>query len=908
MQIHRLKRFAVAARKTLPDEPSARNLFMEFARQRFENTPQRSDALERLAERLTRPDDWQKVETLGWLWQFFTAAEKTPRRQGTSDRSAATVSTQLFTPQWIVDFLIGQTLEPTLRQAAMPEEIQTIRFLDPCCGTGHFLLAAYDRFERAYRKVGVAPKKIPNLILSNNLWGLDIDPQAAASARTILALRAQSPDGPTPNIAAPIPLSAIVRQTLPTALREKMERSEIVGSLLRFSSDERLRFGAPEFRDAAAERFLTESYDCVVTNPPYLGRKGMSPILKEYVRREGYAGTGNLDTLFIEQAIRLVRPSGYVGIVATQSWLFLPTFEAFRRNLLTQTTLEKLAHFGVGAFPQISGEVVATAAFTLLCQPPPIAHRPIFYRLTDGGESVKASALAEEKNALTRWRQADFLDFPKASLVYWSDAATRRLLTAGETLGSAFDPRQGMATGNNERFLRRWFEVDFSRIRRDGQSDGSSNDRLRTWVPYAKGGGSRRWYGGIVDVIDWRDNGAPLYAARPKAVIRNPDCFFREALSWSLVSTGRLNVRYRPAGAIFDVGGSSLFARTDGPKNLSPHDFLTLALGYLNSKAAAILMAMLNPTVNYQVGDLTRLAFPARQIVEQKDRILPTVRRLVAMAKEDFDDEEISPDFRRPLLLAEENRRENLEQTWKAFQTNREHFLAQFQRLEEKNDRLFLSLLRLDRKRAPKIGRDNERPASAESLFRRQTARDFLSFFIGVLFGRYAPGDGGQKTLSAAIKKVRADGFLLLASKNAPNTVRAALEDFLTQLFGKPPLEANLEFLADSLVPDRKSSARQTLEEYFRTDFWTDHWRRFLNCPIYWRFAGHGAELWISYHRINAAAKKKILAASLKTSEAAALIERLKKIPDSIWEIHRDAGVTKNLALFASFIDAADRE
>ncbi|MBQ2682455.1 MAG: N-6 DNA methylase [Thermoguttaceae bacterium] len=592
-----------------------RERFIEWALDYFTGSPKADAVLSRLAEKYTSPADWRRPETIGWLFQYFTAAARRPNRQGASPRGPVPGATGLYTPEWVTSYLLRRTLDRAVESADTIPQLKKITLLDPACGTGHILLAAYDRLEEAYLRLGYPPGNIPRAILQNNLFGLEIDEQTARLARRLLALRAGNGALNAKNIR--------VIDTFPHAGE--------IGSLLDPSPEEI----PPSAKDSPTVNLLTRHYDCVVTNPPYLGWKGIPPSVKAYVQAKGYLGRGNLDALFIERALRFLVPGGRAGLITTQGWMFLPTFRRLLRHLLENAVLEEAAHLGTGVFEALGGEVVASCAFILRAAPPGKEHRPLFYRLVDYPPAEKqkrlrqisAKGYKEPKNKkpplFCRHRQSDYLTFPNAGLYYHLGPAPVALLREEKTMGDWFDIRQGMATGDNRRFLRPWYKIP-------------PEQRGTRWIPYAKGEGTRRWASAVEYFIDWENDGEKVRASE-KSVIRNPGYFFREGVSWSYVGTGPMAARLRRRGAIFDVGASTLFARfrektfPAGAKSvrLSDTDALKLALGFLNTPIAAHLIRAINPSTNCQVGDIKRLPFPLESFAAKAGEILPTVTRLI---------------------------------------------------------------------------------------------------------------------------------------------------------------------------------------------------------------------------------------------------------------------------------------
>ena len=781
-----------------------------------ETAPGRETALDHLAQKLTLPEDWRQLQTVGWLYQFFTSSAKSPRRQGSSVRQSVPRATGLYTPEWITSFLLGHTLDHLLNHlldnacesAGGIDRLKKITFLDPACGTGHILLAAYDRLEKAYLRLGYPPQNIPRAIFANNLFGLDIDAEAAALARRLLALRAGDTNLSAENILA-IGTSAREKEigSLLVPVQEKPAGQNI------FNTREELAGVDPPVLE-----LLARKYSCVVTNPPYLGWKGIPRSVKEYVQKQNYLGRGNLDTLFIERALRFLLPGGRAGLITTQGWMFLPTFRELRRYLLENAALQRLAHLGTGAFDAISGEVVASCAFIFRAGAPPREHRPLFYRLVDCPpaekekrlreltcipaanipvKSISAERREEPKiessprspllfrrrvpELFDRYRQSDFARFPGAGIYYHLSPELIALLCQSSSMGDWFDIRQGMATGDNRRFLRPWYEVS-------PQSIG------RRWLPYAKGEGARRWASGIEYLIDWENDGKEVRASA-RAVIRNPGYFFREGVSWSYVGTGPIAARFRASGAIFDVGASTLFARFEEKSftagintvRLTGTEALKLALGFLNTPIAAELIGAINPSTNCQVGDIKRLPFPLERIAFRAGEILPAVTRLIEIHQDILSENPRLLRFRssalRACCLALPPRKRDLTAALECLANRRAKRREEIDALEEKLARLYGEILGVT---SPGVN------TSINAGARKRAART-----------EDATSGGSSLWRTAAICDLLAERF---GSREA--TVDA-LRDFWTELFGKNESEKNLSAAARLLRLGGADSAEE---------------------------------------------------------------------------------------------------
>jgi type II restriction/modification system DNA methylase subunit YeeA len=518
-------------------------------------------------------------------------------------------ATQLFTPNWIVKYLVQNTvgrqwlatyphsalrqrmpyyIEPAEQTPEVQEQLRAITptslnpeeitLLDPACGSGHILVEAYDLFKAIYQERGYRAKDIPRLILQKNLFGLEIDDRAAQLAAFALMMKARADDrriftGETkPSVLAleeskgldagsiTAALNApILKEKLPPsgylleeiedeenplfsrkALSEKghvsqadvatllelFEDAKTFGSLIQVppklaeklpSIEQRLqdvlRHGDLSHATAGViapllsqARLLAHQYDAVVANPPYMGAKYYPALLKNYVASEFGAAKADLFATFIQRSHSFANQTGRIGLVTMQSWLFTSSYEEFRQSLLSNSTIETLAHFGPRAFGSISGEVVQVAAFSII-KLPLLDHIATYFRLLDGEEEEKDANLLNRSNCFQRLTQRDFLSLPRSPVAYWITESVKRSFTASSTLGEIATPRQGLATSDNNRFLRCWYEVPFATIGLNFDTRTKAAESGKKWFPYNKGGEFRKWYGNNLYVINWEADG-----------------------------------------------------------------------------------------------------------------------------------------------------------------------------------------------------------------------------------------------------------------------------------------------------------------------------------------------------------------------------------------------------------------
>ncbi|MDQ3607012.1 MAG: BREX-1 system adenine-specific DNA-methyltransferase PglX [Gemmatimonadota bacterium] len=848
-------------------------------------------------------EDCAEVELLGWLYQFYISEKKDAvmaRKSAVPSEDIPAV-TQLFTPHWIVRYLVENSLgrlwllnRPTSRlreqmpyyiegeaetdflKIARPEEI---RLIDPAVGSGHMLTYAFDLLYAIYEEEGYAPSEIPGLILKHNLYGVDIDPRAAQLASLALALKAREkshrffqPDQLVqPHVIAlqdvrfeerelgeyvrALDLGELFDQPVLDLLRQ-FEEATTFGSLIQPVLGERqiqqLRRQI-EAKELGGELFLSEThgnvlrvleqaayltqrYQIAVANPPYMGNKAMSARVKAYLDQELQLGRQDLFAAFMQRLILLPAASGYVGMITMHGWMFLKTYEDLRRRLLQSVSFRSLAHLGPRAFDSISGEVVQTAGFVFSTLNS-VKGNVEFVRTTDGrSERHKEQIfLRSTSSGSSRFTiaQSELEEMPGQAFLYWLPRELRRTIRDSPRLGDVAKPRQGLATADNATFLRAWTEVSSVSIGMGVDSRAASKASKCRWFPYNKGGPFRKWYGNNDFVVDWENDGRRIFAFRPKAVVRNPDFYFKAGITWTDISPGAFGARLQPPGFIFDVSGSCVFS-----DNAEDTDLL---LAYFASKPVFETLSAFNPTLHFQVGNIADLPYPSNIPAAACGALRVIARTAVAIAREDWDNYETSWDFRDLPLLRSSAKGDALAERWQDWQSQCDTAISRMQELETENNRVFIEGFGLQGEFSPNVAKEQITLARADP---RRDMAAFLSYAVGCMMGRYSldsPGlilaDAGD-TLPNYLAKVGKplDQLTFAPDEDAiipvldgewfEDDIVARARDFLRATFGEATLRENLRFIEESLGRD--------LRKYFLSDFYKDHLQTYKKRPIYW--------------------------------------------------------------------------
>lgn len=666
-------------------------------------------------------DNWQEIQVIGWLYQYYNTELKDETFELlkknvkiTKDRIGA--ATQLFTPEWIVRYMVQNSLgrlwlegHPNhslrarwryyLDEAAQEPEVEAqlqvlraqpatlrpedIRLIDPCMGSGHILVYAFDLLMDIYRSVGYTDKDAVESILTHNLYGLDIDDRAAQLAYFALMMKACTYDkrflkrGIQPRVCAiqesnslaafeglggQLRLDTLCLRTA-NELITTFKDAKIYGSLIPVNIEglghvdslitqleeaatkslevtawlEKVKNRLRQLAQQAA--IMQTRYDVVITNPPYMGSSGMDAKLSQFVKDQYPDSKSDLFSAFIERGLDWIDPSGFSCMVTMQSWMFLSSFETLRKKILTQRTIVDLLHME----NMVMGIAFGTAVANLRGQHINGYSGCYNYMTMDDLEDGIPLSFPTLNKRNSFARQDNFSKIPGAPVAYWVGEATLCAFTNGSSLKSIADPKVGLQTGENERFLRLWTEVDSGKISFTCTSLTESITSQKKWFPYNKGGDYRKWYGNNDYLVNWENDGNEIRNfADETGYIRsraqNTQFYFKPSITWSKISSGNIAFRFKSHGHIFDVAGTSIFA---------DNNVLMFLLGFNNSIVALSIANILSPTLNYEVGHIA--SFPI--IKRNSDKINQKVEENIAFSRIDWDTFETSWDFKcHPLL------------------------------------------------------------------------------------------------------------------------------------------------------------------------------------------------------------------------------------------------------------------
>lgn len=641
-------------------------------------------------------EDWRdQVQIIGWLYQYYNTEPKDKvfadlKKNIKISAQAIPAATQLFTPDWIVRYMVENSLgrlwaeghgkpddadwkyylDEAEQEDPVKAELEKIRaeykniqpenikIIDPCMGSGHILVYAFDVLIDIYRSCGWGERDAAKSILRNNLYGLDIDRRAYQLAYFAVMMKARqynrricSPEN-QPNLANFADVMGADTDMLSGSIRRFAEQfafADTYGSLMTVNAPDDIDAAVSDFSPTFGlnmrqfdmmmkiYKILSQKYDVVCTNPPYMGGSGMNAKLSEFVKSKFPDSKSDLFACFIEKCGQLAKPHGFYAMITQHAFMFLSSYENLRKKLMQKTTVN-MAHLGARAFDEIGGEVVQTTAFVMTGHIKD--YKGTYARLVDTvGENEKRDLfLSGDKRFAAK--QENFSKIPGSPVAYWVSENFIRAFENGRLLGEIASSKQGIATADNNRFLREWYEVNVEKILFDCSTHEESKTSPAKWYPYNKGGEFRKWYGNNDYVVNWQYDGAELRNSK-KSVIRNPNFYFMPCFSWSLISSSVAAFRYKPKGHIFDVAGMSCFS----------NDKLHYLLALCNSSCAMKVLEVIAPTINYQCGDIANIPVIIPDSDEVENHVKELVKDNIDSCKTDWDYYEVSWDFEKHPLI-----------------------------------------------------------------------------------------------------------------------------------------------------------------------------------------------------------------------------------------------------------------
>lgn len=876
-----------------------------------------------------------QVEIIGWMYQYYNTEPKDKvfaalKKNVKITKENIPAATQLFTPHWIVRYMVENSLgrlwieghpDDDLRQGweyyldeaeqepqvqAQLEEIRAgyreispedIRIIDPCMGSGHILVYAFDVLMQIYSAQGYSERDAAKLIVEKNLWGLDIDRRAYQLAYFAVMMKARQynrrilTSGIKPNLFVIDDNRALTPEIIEyiadgdskiaadlRSISNDLTNAREYGSIINvqpvdfnglierigiIAESDELNLIAMENKRIVCEKILplvkqaqtlSQKYDVVCTNPPYMGGSGMSTRLADYVKNNYPDSKSDMSTVFMEKTINMCKTNGYMAMINIPVWMFLSSYEKLREKLFSLNTLSSMVHLGRGVF----GSDFGTTSF-------------IFTKHISGGFKGSYRRLFEKQGAVDsvetkeKWffegkgsfnaNQADFSKIPGMPVAYWVSENFIKSFqyTTIEDFGFA---GIGMRTGDNERFLRFWHEVDKNNIIIGCKSAEEQIASNKKWVPYNKGGEFRRWYGNNDYVVNWYNNGEEIKENTRKVYpqlgenlgwkISNEQYYFKRGITWSGVTSSKCSYRAYPTGFIFDSGANGLFVYDE--RNYC------YVLGCLNNSISLYILSVINPTINTGAGTVRKIPLLFNEYY--KNEIDSLVQQNIDLSKSDWDSFETSWDFKthpllKPVPLISESFAQWSDECEKRF--------TQLKSNEEELNRIFIDIYGLQDELTPEV---EDKDVTVRRADLTRDIKSLVSYAVGCMFGRYSLDVEGLAYAGGEWDGSKYKTFIPDPDNCIPVTdeeyfrddIVVRFVDFIRTVYGADTLEENLTFIADALGT-RGNTSRERIRNYFLNDFIKDHIKMYQKRPIYWMFDSgkqNGFRALVYMHRWNA--------------------------------------------------------
>lgn len=879
-----------------------------------------------------------QVEIIGWMYQYYISQKHEEIINIISKKSISKeeipAATQLFTTDWVVRYMVDNSLgrywierNPYSKLAdklqffvtphdgnivfvdekVSPEELT---LFDPCMGSGHILVYAFDVLMEIYRECGYSDRDAAVSIIENNLFGLDIDKRAYQLAYFAVMMKARSynrrilTSGVKCNLAAIDESNGIDRFSYEnlTYDREQNKIGEYlinafrhareIGSLQTVEKHDYKAFAAyienignrgeqidifssawlqtvkPMMEKLCKQaEILSKKYAVVCTNPPYLGK--LDSHLKDFVGTYYKAYSGDLFSVFMYRNFGFCKQNGYSAFMTPFVWMFIKTYEALRNYIIETKSITSLVQMEYSAFEEAT---VPICSFILKNGK---ATMPgVYFRLSDfkGGMDVQKQKVLEaisdrSSSYIYNAYEANFAKVPTSPIAYWlSDKFIATF--ENKTIGDVAKPRQGLATGCNDLFIRQWYEVSNNKICYNAHSIAEAEETGKKWFPYNKGGEFRKWYGNNDYVVNWENNGFLIRnfknaEGKLRSRPQNTQFYFKESISWSLISSGTVAFRYKPYGHIFDIAGMSCFA--------DKHLMYLLAL--CNSPVALEALAVLAPTINFQAGDIANIpvVFDSTRI----NSVEEIVNDNVSISKKDWDSFEISWDFRKhPLVPTAREWKEQLDSQfattrsegfsrlawhYKKWEQDCYYRFNQLKANEEELNRIFIEIYGLQDELTPDVA---EKDVTVHKADLSSGIRSLISYAVGCMLGRYSLDVDGIAYAGGTWDNSKYSSLIPDADNCIPITDEEYFKDdivgrfveFIKVVYGEDTLEENLSFIANALG-NKGNTSREIIRNYFLNDFMADHIKTYQKRPIYWMFDSgkqNGFKALVYMHRWNA--------------------------------------------------------
>lgn len=824
----------------------------------------------RLVKDILEEDFRDAVQIIGWMYQYYNTEPKQAVFDGLKKKVKITkekipAATQLFTPDWIVRYMVENSLgrlwleshpnselrenwkyyldeaEQTpdvadhlkvLRAENAVKSPEDIKVIDPCMGSGHILVYAFDVLMQIYTSEGYSERDAAKLILEKNLYGLDIDRRAYQLAYFALMMKARQYNRRI--------LTLGVRPQVyePTGYAEGME----YGSLVRVENLEPMpetpkdkqvsifdKSYGTELNTWNFRRLLAQKYDVVVTNPPYMGGKGQSGTMSEFLKNNYPYTKSDTFSAFIERCGQMAKLTGYVGMFTPYVWMFIQSYEKLRNMLYTTKDIITLIQFEYSAFEEATVPVC-----TFVVRNGKTGATGEYLRLVDyrGGMEVQRQKYLEaidnpQCGYCYTVSSDNFEKIPGCPVAYWVSEAMLEAFKNGKPLGDLAVSRNGMKTGKNEKFVRLWFEIENNKFKNNSKTYREAIESKAKWFPYNKGGEYRKWYGNNDYVVNWENEGQEVIK-NAKSDKRNVQDYpenlkFSPSASWGLISSGQPSFRYKECN-ISDIAGMSFYA---------DRSLILYLLAFCNSPICKNILEILAPTINYQAGDIGRVPI---LISDKRDDIINLSEQNISISKTDWDIFETSWDFKGHPLI---NGGRTVTSAFDKWESEAAQRFDTLKVNEEELNSIFINIYGLQDELTPEV---EVKDVTVRRADISREIRSLISYAVGCMFGRYSldleglayAGGEWDADKYQTFPADRDNILPICDDEYFDDDIVGRFVDFVKTVYGADTLEENLKFISDAL--GGKGTPREVIRNYFLKDFYKDHCKIYQKRPIYWLF------------------------------------------------------------------------
>lgn len=879
-----------------------------------------------------------QVEIIGWLYQYYNTEPKNKAfaKKAKITKEEVPAVTQLFTPDWIVRYMVENSLgrmwieghpddelkskwKYYLDEAEQEESVQLelnkikaeyatlkpedIKLIDPCMGSGHILVYAFDVFMQIYENAGWSQRDAAQSIIQNNIYGLDIDDRAAQLSYFAVLMKARQYDrriltrGIEPNVYAVQESNGINRGQLKyfgtgltdteknvavsqmEGLLNTLNDAKEYGSLLNVEdydwellekfventdTESQISFDTYGLDETAEQlkrlirigKVMAQKYEIVATNPPYAGTSNLSAKVNDFVKKNYPDSKADLFAVFIERCGEMLKKNGYQAMITQHAWMFLSSFEKLRVKL-QQRTIVNMVHLGARAFEEIGGEVVQTTSFVIQKEYV-TQYRGVYFRLVEPNtQKSKEEMFLRKGNCYIAVSERYGL-IPGKPIAYWVSENVLNVFDNGILLGNIAEIVTGISTGNNNLYLRTWTEVSNIKLALYMSKMENIDLDKTPWIPYNKGGEARKWYGNNDYVVKWSES-ENFHRARPTFDY----LYLKQGITWSFVTSGMFSARYYPDGFLWDVAGS--------PCVIADQTRMFYIMGFLSTKIANNILKIINPTLNCQVVDMQNLPIILNN--EEMEKVESISKKSVFISKCDWDSFETSWDFKRhPLVSVISKNRAlfddiqdiELAECYTCWENECDERFNQLKANEEELNRIFIDIYGLQDELTPEV---EDKDVTVRKADLQRDIKSLISYAVGCMFGRYSlnreglayAGGEWDESVYSTFAPDRDNIIPICDEEYFSDDIVTRFCEWVKIVYGEKSLETNLDFIAKALG-NKGNTSREVIRNYFLNDFFKDHCNTYSvtgsgKRPIYWLFDSgkqNGFKALIYMHRYDA--------------------------------------------------------